>query len=93
MKVGNTNWSWLTKEEGVQHAVKSLNHIKMSVAENIDKYVLRIGRSYKYVGNTYYDLKSKDMESACNEADDIAREEFTRLVEWNTKLIQQLGDN
>ena len=92
MKVKNTNWAWLTKEKGIQHMLRSLKNISMSIMETNGKYTLRICHHYLMTGNTYYDLKSKDIESLCNEADDIAREEFTRMVDWNTKLCKELGD-
>jgi hypothetical protein len=93
MKIENTNWSLLSDEKDVQCAIRSLQNIKMTITETFGKYKLTIGHGFIYIGNVYYDLKSKDIVSACNEANDIAREEFTRLVEWNTRLIQELGDN
>lgn len=92
MKVENTNWAWFSKEEDIKHATRNLENIKMSVTEKFGKYRLNIGHSFKMTGNTYYDLKSKDIESACNEADDIAREEFTRMADWNTRLVIELGE-
>ena len=92
MKVGNTNWSWVRKEDDNKMVTRNLENINMSIIETFGKYRLHIGHSFKMVGNTYYNLRSKDIESLCNEADDIAREEFTRMVEWNTRLCNELGD-
>jgi hypothetical protein len=92
VKVENTKWSWISKEEGIQHAARSLNNINMSVTEDFGKYRLRIDHGFKFVGNTYYELKSKDMVTACLEADEVAMKEFKDLMEWNTNLIEELSD-
>ena len=92
MKVTNTNWFWVSKEKNIQHVARSLENINMSIVETFGEYRLNICHSFKMMGNTYYDLRCKDIESLCNEADDIAREEFTRMVEWNTRLCEELGD-
>jgi hypothetical protein len=92
MKVENTNWSWVRKEEDNKMATRNLENINMSIVETFGKYKLCICHSFKMTGSTYYELKSKDIESLCNEADDIAREEFTRMVDWNTRLCIELGD-
>ena len=95
MKVEGTMWSWISQEESVRHLIRSLNngHIKMDILETGKQFALIIVHSFKMVGNTYYPLKSNDIVSLCNEADDIAREEFTRMVEWFTGLVKELGDN
>jgi len=95
MKVESTEWYWITKEENIRHLSRIINQglIQMSIIESFGRFRLAIGHSFKFHGNTYYDLKSKDIVSLCNEADDIAREEFTRMAEWYTDLIKELGDN
>jgi hypothetical protein len=93
LKVKDTNWSWLIRDKDIQQVLRNLENINMSVTETFGKYQLHICHSFKMMGSTYYDLRSKDLISACNEADDIAREEFTRMHDWNTRLIDELGDN
>ena len=94
MKVDNTNWYWFSREKDIEHAFRKLDKdLTMNITERFGEYRLHIGHSFKTLGNTYYNLRSKDMESACHESDDIAREEFTRFIRWNEELIEKLGDN